>query len=44
MTAWPLLPTIAQNDPNVVGSKLRNVGVSTIFALVDLNTIGVASS
>ena len=40
-TVWPLLPTIASNDPNVVGSKLRNVGVSTVFGTVDLNTIGV---
>jgi peptide/nickel transport system substrate-binding protein len=40
-TNWPLLPTIAILDPQVVGSKLQNAGVSTIFATVDLNTIGV---
>ncbi len=42
-SAWPLLPTVALNDPNVVGGKLRNVGVSTVLGTVDLNTIGVAS-
>jgi peptide/nickel transport system substrate-binding protein len=38
---WPLLTTISSNDPNVVGSNLRNAGVSTIFGEIDLNTIGV---
>jgi peptide/nickel transport system substrate-binding protein len=38
---WPYLSTIAINDPNVVGSNIRNGGVSTIFAEIDLNTIGV---
>ncbi len=38
---WPLLPTISSNDPNVVGSNIRNGGVSTIFGEIDLNTIGV---
>ena len=40
-TAWPLVTTIASNDPNVVGSNLQNAGVSTIFGTIDLNTIGV---
>ncbi len=40
-TDWPLIPTIASNDPNVVGGNLQNAGVSTIFAAIDLNTIGV---
>jgi hypothetical protein len=38
---WPLLSTISSNDPNVVGSNLRNAGVSTIFGEIDLNTMGV---
>jgi peptide/nickel transport system substrate-binding protein len=38
---WPYLTTIAINDPNVVGSNIRNGGVSTIFAEIDLITIGV---
>lgn len=38
---WPLLPTISSNDPNVVGSNIRNGGVSTIYGLIDLITIGV---
>ncbi|MEP6599330.1 MAG: ABC transporter substrate-binding protein [Actinomycetota bacterium] len=40
-TAWPLIPTIDANDPNVVGSNLQNAGVSTIFGSIDMNTIGV---
>jgi hypothetical protein len=38
---WPMLTTISTNDPNVVGSNLRNAGVSTIFGTIDLITIGV---
>ena len=38
---WPLLSTISSNDPNVVGSNIRNGGVSTIFGEIDLNTMGV---
>jgi peptide/nickel transport system substrate-binding protein len=38
---WPLISTISSNDPNVVGSNLRNAGVSTIFGEIDLNTMGV---
>ena len=38
---WPLLTTISSNDPNVVGSNIRNGGVSTIFGEIDLNTMGV---
>jgi len=40
-TAWPVLPAQASLDPQVVGGKIQNGGVSTIFALIDLNTIGV---
>jgi hypothetical protein len=38
---WPYLSTISTNDPNVVGSNIRNGGVSTISRVIDLNTIGV---
>jgi peptide/nickel transport system substrate-binding protein len=38
---WPYLSTINTNDPNVVGSNIRNGGVSQSLALIDLNTIGV---
>jgi peptide/nickel transport system substrate-binding protein len=38
---WPLLSTISSNDPNVVGSNIRNGGVSTLLGMIDLNTIGV---
>jgi peptide/nickel transport system substrate-binding protein len=38
---WPLLTTIAINDPNVVGSNIRNGGVSTYLGEIDLITIGV---
>jgi len=40
-TVWPLLPIQASLDPQVVGGKIQNGGVSTIFGLIDLNTIGV---
>jgi peptide/nickel transport system substrate-binding protein len=40
-TQWPLLPLQASLNPVVVGSKIHNAGVSTIFSLPDLNTIGV---
>ena len=41
-TNWPLIPIQASLNPTLVGSKIRNAGVSTIWSLPDLNTIGVA--
>ena len=38
---WPLLPTIASLDPQMVGSNVQNAGASPIFSEIDLNTIGV---
>lgn len=40
-TQWPLVPLQASLNPTLVGSKIHNAGVSTIFSLPDLNTIGV---
>ena len=40
-TAWPFLPTIHENDPEVVGANVTNVGISPIFGEVDLNTLAV---
>jgi peptide/nickel transport system substrate-binding protein len=40
-TNWPLLPVQASLNPAVVGSKIHNAGISPVFALPDLNTIGV---
>ena len=40
-TNWPLLPVQATLNPSLVGSKIQNAGISTIFALPDLNIIGV---
>jgi peptide/nickel transport system substrate-binding protein len=40
-TNWPLLPVQATLNPSIVGSKIQNAGISTVFALPDLNTIGV---
>jgi peptide/nickel transport system substrate-binding protein len=40
-TVWPLLPVQASLDPQVVGGKIQNGGVSTIYGEIDLNTIGV---
>ena len=40
-TAWPYLPTIHENDPEVVGANVTNVGISPIFGEVDLNTLAV---
>lgn len=40
-TQWPLIPIQASLNPTLVGSKIHNAGVSTIFSLPDLNTIGV---
>jgi peptide/nickel transport system substrate-binding protein len=40
-TAWPILPTILMNDPEVVGANVTNVGTSEIFTTVDLNTLAV---
>ena len=41
-TNWPLLPVQASLNPTLVGSKIRNAGVSSIWSLPDLNSIGVA--
>ncbi len=40
-TNWPLLPTIASTDPQVVGSNIQNAGASPIFSEIDLLNIGV---
>jgi peptide/nickel transport system substrate-binding protein len=40
-TAWPLLPTLHENDPEVVGANVTNVGISPLFSQVDLNTLAV---
>lgn len=40
-TAWPLLPTLLSNDPEVVGENVTNVGISPLFGQVDLNTLAV---
>ncbi|MCL2780554.1 MAG: ABC transporter substrate-binding protein [Actinomycetia bacterium] len=42
-TVWPLVPINAALNPAVSGSKIRNFGISTIWSLVDLNILGVAS-
>ena len=36
-TAWPLVPTVNENDPEVVGANVTNVGISPIYSQVDLN-------
>ncbi len=40
-TAWPVLPTIRTNYPEVVGANVTNVGISPLFAEIDLNTLAV---
>ena len=40
-TAWPLLPTILENIPEVVGANLTNAGISPVFGVFDLNTVAV---
>jgi peptide/nickel transport system substrate-binding protein len=40
-TDWPYLPTIHDNDPEVVGANVTNVGISPVFGEVDLNTLAV---
>jgi peptide/nickel transport system substrate-binding protein len=40
-TEWPLLPTILNNIPEVVGGNLTNVGISPVLSQIDLNTIAV---
>jgi peptide/nickel transport system substrate-binding protein len=40
-TAWPLLPTILNNVPEVVGADLTNAGISPLFGTFDLNTVAV---
>jgi hypothetical protein len=37
-----MVPIQATLNPGLVGSKIRNAGISTIFGLPDLNIIGVA--
>ncbi len=41
-TNWPLIPVQASLNPTLVGSKIHNAGVSSIWSLPDLNTIGVS--
>jgi hypothetical protein len=36
-----LLPTLHENDPQVVGADVTNVGISPLFSQVDLNTLAV---
>jgi peptide/nickel transport system substrate-binding protein len=40
-TAWPLLPTILENIPEVVCANLTNAGISPVFGVFDLNTVAV---
>jgi peptide/nickel transport system substrate-binding protein len=40
-TAWPFLPTLHANDPEVVGANVTNVGISPYLSQVDLNTLAV---
>jgi peptide/nickel transport system substrate-binding protein len=40
-TAWPILPTILNNDPEVVGGNVTNVGISPMYGSTDLNTLAV---
>jgi peptide/nickel transport system substrate-binding protein len=40
-TAWPLLPTVLNNIPEVVGANVTNAGVSPLFGVFDLNTVAV---
>jgi peptide/nickel transport system substrate-binding protein len=40
-TAWPLLPTVLNNTPEVVGANVTNAGVSPLFGVFDLNTVAV---
>jgi peptide/nickel transport system substrate-binding protein len=40
-TAWPFLPILHDNDPEVVGANVTNVGISPYLSQVDLNTLAV---
>lgn len=40
-TAWPYLPTLQPNAPEVVGANVTNVGISPLLGQVDLNTLAV---
>ena len=40
-TAWPILPTILNNDPEVVGGNVTNVGITPMFGTADLITLAV---
>jgi peptide/nickel transport system substrate-binding protein len=40
-TGWPILPTILNNDAEVVGANVTNVGISPIWGSTDLNTLAV---
>jgi peptide/nickel transport system substrate-binding protein len=40
-TGWPFLPTLHENDPEVVGANVTNVGISPLLSQVDLNTLAV---
>jgi hypothetical protein len=38
---FSLLPTIHENDPEVIGASVTNVGISPVFSQVDLNTLAL---
>ena len=40
-TAWPVLPILHNNSPEVVGANVTNVGISPLLSQVDLNTLAV---
>ncbi|MGO4444896.1 ABC transporter substrate-binding protein [Mycobacterium sp. 2YAF39] len=43
-TGWPILPTVLNNDPEVVGANVTNVGISPIWGSADLNTLAVKAA
>jgi len=43
VTNWPVIPIQANLNPTLVGSKIQNAGVSSIWSLPDLNLISVSS-
>jgi peptide/nickel transport system substrate-binding protein len=40
-TDWPLMPTLIENTPEVVGANVTNVGISSVLGEIDLNTLAV---
>lgn len=40
-TAWPYLPTQRDNDPQIVGANVTNVGITPLLGQIDLNTLAV---